>query len=107
VPFQLLSKLGGSVMMRGYYEGRYRAYDMIIFQTEYRFPVWRRFGLVVFAGLGDVTGKMTKFRIRDFKVSAGFGARYLFVPEEKLNLRFDFGFGKGTSGFYIDFTEAF
>ena len=94
-------------MMRGYYEGRYRAYDMVIFLTEYRFPVWRRFGVVVFAGLGDVAGKMTKFHIRDFKVSAGFGARYLFVPEEKLNLRFDFGFGKGTSGFYIDFTEAF
>ena len=107
VPFQLLSRLGGSVMMRGYYEGRYRAYDALIFQTEYRFPAWRRFGLAVFAGIGDVSSKMTKLRMRDFKVSLGFGVRYLFVPEEKINLRFDFGFGKGTSGFYIDFTEAF
>jgi outer membrane protein assembly factor BamA len=106
-PFQLLSLLGGDSMMRGYYEGRYRNHDMIIFQMEHRMPVWWKFGLVGFVGFGDVAGKMSTFQLKDFKTSLGIGIRYLFVPKEKLNLRFDFGFGKGSSGFYINFTEAF
>jgi outer membrane protein assembly factor BamA len=107
VPFQLLSKLGGTYQMRGYYEGRYRDQDMIVLQGEYRLPLWRRFGLVCFAGVGDVACKTSAFHARDFKSSAGLGIRYLLEPEEKLNLRFDFGFGKDTSGFYVNFTEAF
>ena len=63
--------------------------------------------MVSFAGFGDVAGKISKFQLRDLKTSVGFGIRCLFVPKEKLNLRFDFGFGKNTSGFYINFMEAF
>jgi len=107
VPFQQLSELGGSLLMRGYYEGRYRDHDLIVVQSEYRLPLWRRFGLVGFAGLGDVAGKMSRFRSREVKTSAGFGLRYMLIPEEKMNLRFDFGFGKDTSGFYVTITEAF
>lgn len=107
VPYQLLSFLGGSSMMRGYYEGRYRDFDMMIFQMEHRIPVWWKFGLVGFGGLGDVASHTRGFRLRDFKISAGFGVRYLFVPDEKLNLRLDFGFGKDSSGLYVNFLEAF
>lgn len=107
VPFQLLSQLGGGNMMRGYYQGRYRDHDMLVLQTECRLPLWRKLGMVAFAGVGDVADKMSKFQLGDFKSSMGFGLRYLLVPKEKLNLRFDFGFGQDTSGFYINFSEAF
>jgi len=107
VPFQRLSKLGGSLLMRGYYEGRYRDHDLIVAQAEYRLPLWRRFGLTGFAGIGDVADKISRFRSREMKTSAGLGLRYMLIPEEKMNLRFDFGFGKDTSGFYVTITEAF
>jgi outer membrane protein assembly factor BamA len=107
VPFQQLSELGGSLLMRGYYEGRYRDHDLIVVQSEYRLPLWRRIGLVGFVGLGDVAGKMNRFRAREAKTSAGLGLRYMLIPEEKMNLRFDLGFGKDTSGFYVTITEAF
>ena len=107
VPFQELSELGGSMLMRGYYEGRYRDHDLFVVQSEYRLPVWGRFGLVGFASLGDVASETSSFRRKDMKVSAGFGVRYLLIPEEQMNLRFDFGFGKDTSGFYVAVTEAF
>jgi outer membrane protein assembly factor BamA len=107
VPFQQLSELGGANLMRGYYQGRYRDHDLIALQAEYRLPLWWRFGLVGFAGTGDVSSKVSKFRRRDLKTSIGFGFRFPLSPEEKLNLRFDFGFTKETSGFYINFTEAF
>jgi hypothetical protein len=93
--------------MRGFYEGRYRDHDLVVVQAEHRLPLWRRFGWAGFAGLGDVASKISQFRSRDVKASAGFGLRYMLIPEEKMNLRLDFGFGKNTSGFYVTITEAF
>jgi len=106
-PFQMVSLLGGQNMMRGYYEGRYRDKDMIVFQSEYRMPVWWRFGLVGFAGFGDVAEEFSDLKLSSFKYSLGAGIRYLFSPEERINLRLDFGFGQGTSGLYITMNEAF
>jgi outer membrane protein assembly factor BamA len=65
-PFQALSQLGGRYQMRGYYAGRYRDKNLFSLQAEYRLPVWRRFGLVGFAGFGDVAGKLSRFEVKDF-----------------------------------------
>ena len=48
-----------------------------------------------------------KFDVASFKYSVGFGFRYLFIPKEKLNLRFDFGFVEGGFNFYAHIGEAF
>ena len=93
--------------MRGYYEGRYRDKNMIVFQMEHRMPVWWRFGMVGFLGFGDVSDTIRNFALKEFKHSIGFGIRYLLNPEEKLNIRLDYAFGKDTSGFYITWFEAF
>lgn len=107
-PFQMMSLLGGENMMRGYYLGRYRDKNMIVFQTEYRFvPLWWRLGLVAFLGFGDVSNEIRNFRLKDFKYSLGWGIRYQFNEDEGLNIRLDFGLGKDTSGLYINFLEAF
>lgn len=105
--FQLLSLFGGERLMRGYYLGRYRDKNMVAFQMEYRRPVWWRFGLVGFAGFGEVANKISRFERKNFKHSVGWGIRYLFSREEKINLRLDFGYGKGASGVYINIGEAF
>ena len=39
VPLRSLASLGGANSMRGYYDGRYRDKDQIVFQAEYRVPV--------------------------------------------------------------------
>lgn len=106
-PFQLLSLFGGASTMRGYYLGRYRDKDMIAFQMEYRIALWKRIGLVGFVGYGDVADKVSHFDLEYFKHSIGFGFRYLFSPEEKLNIRLDVGFGKDSLGFYFTVSEAF
>lgn len=106
-PFQMLSLLGGESLMRGYYTGRYRDKNMLVFQVEHRVPVWRRFGMVGFVGFGDVADKIGSFEVQNFKHSVGWGIRYLFNQEERMNLRLDFGYGKKTSGFYITIGEAF
>jgi outer membrane protein assembly factor BamA len=106
-PFYQLAKLGGEVSMRGYYLGRYRDKILMTFQAEYRIPAWWRFGLVGFAGVGDVASKFAKFKLADFKYSVGAGLRFLLDPTEGTCLRADFGFGKGTSGFYFTAGQAF
>jgi len=105
-PFYMMSLLGGQNLMRGLYEGRYRDKNLIAAQMEYRLPLWRRIGAVAFAGLGEVAPKVDDFELKSFKHTAGFGLRYQLVPAEKLNLRMDFGWGKGSSGFYLALTEA-
>ncbi|MFQ6114683.1 MAG: BamA/TamA family outer membrane protein [bacterium] len=104
-PFQLLSQLGG--ILRGYVASRFIDKNLFAMQVEYRLPVWWRFGLVGFAGFGDVANKITDFEPGDFKHSVGWGIRYLFVRDEHINLRIDFGFGQDSSQFYISFFEAF
>ena len=106
-PFQVLAQLGGPELMRGYYQGRYRDRNLLALQVEYRRSVWRRLGLVLFGGVGDVAARLDDFRTRDFKHSVGWGLRFCINRDENINLRLDFGYGKDTSGTYITMTEAF
>jgi len=106
-PFELMSRLGGPNIMRGYYMGRYSDKCMVAVQAEYRMPVWRRIGMVCFAGLGDVADEIGNFQLSEFKHAFGLGLRFLFSPEEKINLRLDFAQGEGSSGMYISIQEAF
>lgn len=106
-PFQMLSLLGGSGIMRGYYRGRYRDRKLLAFQAEYRLPLFWRFRAVGFAGLGDVASQTREFRLDDFKYSAGFGLRFVLNPQEGIAIRLDVGYGKDTSGLYFTINEAF
>jgi len=60
----------------------------------------------LFAGTGDVAPTLGKLKLHTIKRSCCFGLRYPFDPVEKMCIRIDFGFGKGTSGMYITANEA-
>lgn len=106
-PFYMLSMLGGDMSMRGYFLGQFRDNHMMVLQAEYRLPVWWRFGLVGFVGIGDVAHRVSDFRLDNLKVSYGPGLRFFVKPEEKIALRIDYGISKESSQFYISFLEAF
>lgn len=107
-PFYKLPALGGASRMRGYFEGRYRDNVYTTFQLEYRQYFWWRFGFVVFAGFGDVASDISKYQLKAIKPTYGFGLRFLFDEEEKVNLRVDVGFGNdGNRGIYFGIEEAF
>jgi outer membrane protein assembly factor BamA len=106
-PFKSLPKLGGDSLMRGYYSGRYRDRSLYALQAEYRLPLWWRFGLAGFAGLGNVGSGPGRLSLDGAKVSLGAGLRFKVAPREGTNLRLDFAWGRGTSGFYFTAGEAF
>jgi outer membrane protein assembly factor BamA len=107
VPFQLMPKLGGQNLMRGYYEGRFRDRKAVAAQAELRFGPWERFGGVLFGSLGQVADRAEQIAADRFRHVYGFGLRFLLVRQESLSLRFDWGFGKDQSGFYFSLGEAF
>ena len=107
VPFQILPFLGGPMIMRGFYQGRYRDKNAVVFQMEYRLPLWRRLRMVGFASAGDVADKINRFVLANFKIAFGTGIRFALKPEEKLNFRFDIGISRESVGFYFTITEAF
>ena len=104
-PFHSLNQLG--TYLRGYYQSRFQDKNLMAFQAEYRLPLFGRFGLVGFAGCGQVAHEFGKTSLKELKPSAGFGIRFALIPEQKVNLRIDFGFGKDDSSFDIVIMELF
>ncbi len=102
-PFQMMPRL----TLRGYFEGRFRDKNMLIFQGEYRRMVWRRLGVVLFGGFGQVARKIGDMAMDEFKPAYGTGIRFQMGGEERINLRLDFGWGENSSGMYLMFGEAF
>jgi hypothetical protein len=107
VPYRNLATLGGPNMMRGYYGGRYRDYNVVAFQVEERMHLFWRIGIVGFAGLGQVSDNLTHWHLDKIKYSIGSGLRFAVLPKEKLNVRLDYGFGYKSQNFYLTVTEAF
>ncbi len=104
-PWGMLSQLGGSHYMRGYYEGRYRdkgAWDVCL---ELRQHVWRRSGAVVWVGAGEVFPNLKAMRLRQVLPNAGVGYRWEF--KHRVNVRLDLGFGRDGAGFIFNINEAF
>lgn len=106
-PFRDMSMLGGDVINRGYYEGRYRDQNAAQFQAELRQGVIGRFGFTVFAATGEVWDRFEDFSLENYKWTAGAGLRFNVNRDDPTNIRIDFGLGKDTSGFYLQFGEAF
>ncbi len=107
IPFQLLPTVGGRDIMRGFRQGMYRENVMMMFQTEYRMPIYKRLKSAVFFAVGDVMNS-SDYRINKLKAAYGAGFRYR-LNDARVHLRLDFAqnnYGDKLQ-FYITATEAF
>jgi outer membrane protein assembly factor BamA len=107
VPFLDMSSVGNDDLLRGYPKNRFRDVNFLGAQVEYRFPLFWRFGMVTFAGAGDVFNKYTDLGINEVKYSVGAGLRFVVNPAERLNIRLDYGYGREGGYFYFVVAEAF
>ena len=105
--FRDLSMIGGDVIMRGYYEGRFRDKNASQIQVEVRQNIIGRLGFTFFTGIGSVWKNFRDNAVTNFKWTSGLGLRFDLNPRDTNNLRLDFGMGSHTSGFYLMFGEAF
>lgn len=104
-PWSMVALMGGSYQMRGYYEGQYRDNDLIQFQLELRQKIYNRHGVAVWGGAGNIFPDFKQFKWQETLPTYGLGYRWEF--KKRVNLRLDYGFGKGQSAFYFSINEAF
>ncbi len=108
-PFDLMPELGGDVLLRGYFSGRFRDRHLLAVEGEYRTTIWSRIGATIFGGLGQVADSFGNLTWSGFHPAVGTGLRILLSPDEGLNIRADFGYGFDvrSTGFYLGIGEAF
>jgi len=106
-PFFALCSLGNSADMRGYPSGRYRDRRMLVGQVEYRREIWWRFGAVAFMGAGEVASTFGDLDTSSLKPGGGVGVRFAVAPKNHINIKADYGLGKGSHAWYLGIGEAF
>lgn len=100
---------GTSAHLRGYTGGQYFTRYMLTTQMEYRLALPKRFGLVVFGGLGGVIpgSQQIVYGSSKFLPAGGGGLRYELSKEYHVNLRADIAQGTTGHTFSLGVGEAF
>jgi outer membrane protein assembly factor BamA len=107
VPFYDLALFGAGNDLRGYVGGQYRDNILIAAQAELRWRFYKKWGMVAFAGIGEVKTHFSEFNTHDLLPSIGVGLRYLVSEENDVNISIDFAHGKDDSALYFYIGEAF
>ncbi|MDZ7879668.1 MAG: BamA/TamA family outer membrane protein [Saprospiraceae bacterium] len=107
VPFHQMPVIGGTKRLRGYLEGKYSDRNLSVLQAEYRFPLYKRFGAVVFGGFGEVASTPLGWSLANVRYNYGTGLRFMLDPVQRINIRADYGIGYKSKGFYLTIAEAF
>lgn len=105
VPWIMTARMGNSRQMRGYYGGQYNDKSLIQAQVELRQRIYHRSGAVVWAGAGNVFPSFNEFEWAHTLPNFGVGYRWEF--KKRVNIRLDYGIGKGQSSFYFNVNESF
>ena len=105
------ANLGGTLynnanLMRGIYEQRYRDRQLMTAQAELRQHLFWRIDGAAFLGAGQVGYSVSDYTLGGIHTAGGIGARFNFIRRDRVNLRFDYAFGKDP-GLYFAIGEAF
>ena len=108
VPFHDLPRLGGSNIMRGYLQGRFRDRQLWSAQTEYRRNLGRFLVAAAFVSAGGVAPAIKDFSAATTRYGGGAGLRILINRKMNLYTRLDFAVTSDrTTGFYFRIFDAF
>ncbi len=109
IPYGEMSQLGTPYDLRGYLWGQYRDKSMVLAIAEYRHKFYKRdgkpsiHGVVAWVATGSIAGDISQ--MSHWLPNGGIGYRLEVQP--RMNVRLDYGIGKGSHGFYFNFNEAF
>jgi outer membrane protein assembly factor BamA len=107
LPFFQMGVLGGLKKMRGFYEGRYRDNNLLVFQAEYRRHLFWLLGVTVFGDVGQVAHRYNQFSANYWRYTYGAGLRLRLDKNQKINLRMDIAVGNKQLLPYFTVGEAF
>ena len=90
IPFYELSVLGDAADLRGFDQNRFRGRGLLLFNLEYRYPVWDTWDAVIFIDEGQVFDDINDIDLGEFHFAAGTGLR--FMSPTGFAMRFEIGF---------------
>ena len=103
-PYQEMSKIGDSWTARGYKADRFLDKSMSLVSVEYRFPVFKKLGGVLFTDMGRVYKKPGDFELDDWHSNYGYGFRFYL---ENFVVRMDIGKSSEGSRLFFHFGHVF
>jgi hemolysin activation/secretion protein len=104
IPVHALATMGGTRTLRGYPQDRFLDETAAVLNAEIRFPIYWRFGGVVGMDAGRVFRSPSALTLGRWAVNSVVGLR-LYM--DTFVVRADLGFGKETTGFYLNFGHLF
>jgi len=104
VPVQFLLPIGGNATVRGSVQDRYLDRVAGVANVELRFPIVWRFGGVAGLDAGKVWHSVSRIDLPRWAANPVLGIRFRM---DTFIVRLDFGFGKETTGFYLNFGQLF
>ncbi len=104
LPVQLLLPLGGNQTLRGSVQDRYLDRISALINAELRFPLVWKFGGILGIDAGKVWSRLSKLDLPRWVWNPAAGLRFYW---DRIIVRADFGFGKETTGFYLNFGQTF
>ena len=94
IPFELLSVLDYTSPLRGFSRGRFHDRSSVLFNVEYRYPIWKVIDGVIFFDTGRVFRRLRDFAFSDFKFDGGGGLRFRYLDLALFNVDVAYG-GEG------------
>jgi len=76
-------------------------------QIEARWCVWKRWGLVAFAGAGRITNSFSDQGANENVPSYGAGVRFMVLQSKRINMRVDYARSDDSDALYLGVGEAF
>jgi len=103
-PVQELSMIGDGWTARGYKAGRFLDKSMMLTSLEYRFPIFRKLGGVLFTDAGRVAPELKLMNLNNWHSDWGWGLRYSL---QTFIVRFDMGFSNEGTRIFFNFGHVF
>lgn len=94
----------------GYVQGLFRGYNILYFETQYRFPITcnQLFSGTVGANFTSTSNKDTDIRLLQYiQPAVSFGLRFLIDKPTRTNIIINQAWGRDSSGFYLNAGETF
>jgi|SRR5690554_1907284 len=104
IPVQCLLPLGGNNSLRGFTQDRFIDNGVLLFNTELRFPIYRRLGGIAGFDAGKVWSSLQKINLNNWAANPAIGLRFYM---DNFVVRADVGFGPETTGLYFNFGHIF
>lgn len=104
IPVQMLTRVGGTRTLRGYVQDRFLDRVAGVVNLEFRFPIFWRFGGVAGVDAGKVWSDVASMDLTHVPYAPVLGLRFYM---DTFVVRGDVGFGKETTGVYLNFGHLF